>query len=42
MFKKANYFFAYARDKYEVLSIHTLADTYTYPDEVLKLFQDGQ
>ena len=41
--KKLNkLFFAYARDNYEVLSIHTLADTYTYSDEVLKLFQDGQ
>ena len=41
--KKLNeLFFVYARDKYEVLSIHTLADTYTYPDEVLKLFKDGQ
>ena len=32
----------HACDKYEVLGIRTLADTYTYPDEVLKLFQDGQ
>ena len=41
--KKLNeLFFAYARDKYEVLSIHTLADTYTYSDEVFKQFMDGQ
>ena len=41
--KKLNeLFFAYSRDKYEVLGIHTLADTYTYPDEVLKQFQKGQ
>ena len=41
--KKLNeLFFAYARDKYEVLGIHTLADAYTYPDEVLKQFMDGQ
>ena len=41
--KKINeLFFAYARDKYEVLGIHSLVDTYTYPDEVLKQFKDGQ
>ena len=41
--KKLNeLFFAYARDKYEVLGIHTVVDIYTYPDEVLQQFKDGQ
>ena len=38
MFKKAQWtFFVYARNKYEVLS-----SWYTYPDEILKQFKDGQ
>ena len=35
-------FFAYSRDKYEVLSINALADSYTYPDEVLEAFKNGE
>ena len=35
-------FFAYSRDKYEVLSIHALSDSYTYPKEMLQLFKNGQ
>ena len=31
-------FFAYSRDKYEVLSINALADSYTYPKQVLDNF----
>ena len=35
-------FFAYSRDKYEVLSINALADSYTYPKQVLENFKNGQ
>ena len=35
-------FFAYSRDKYEVLSINALADSYTYPEQVLNNFKNGQ
>ena len=35
-------FFAYSRDKYEVLSVNALADSYTYPKQVLDNFKNGQ
>ena len=35
-------FFSYSRDKYEVLSINALNDSYTYPKEILELFKNGQ
>ncbi len=35
-------FFAYSRDKYEVLSTHALADSMTYPPEILTSFLNGQ
>lgn len=35
-------FFAYSRDKYEVLSVNALSDSYTYPKEILDLFKNGQ
>ena len=35
-------FFAYSRDKYEVLSINALADSYTYPKQVLDNFRNGE
>ena len=35
-------FFAYSRDKYEVLSINALADNYTYPKQVLDNFRNGE
>ena len=35
-------FFAYSRDKYEVLSINVLADSYTYPKQVLDKFKNGE
>ena len=35
-------FFAYSRDNYEVLNINALADSYTYPDEVLEALKNGE
>ena len=35
-------FFAYSRDKYEVLTINALSDVYTYPGSMIEYFQDGQ
>ena len=35
-------FFAYSRDKYEVVSIKALADSYTYPKEMISQFEKGQ
>ena len=35
-------FFAYSRDKYEILSVNALADSYTYPKQVLNNFKNGQ
>ena len=35
-------FFAYSRDKYEVLSISALAGSYTYPKQVLENFKNGE
>ena len=35
-------FFAYSRDKYEVLSVNALADSYTYPKQVLENFKNGE
>ena len=35
-------FFAYSRDKYEVVSTNALADSYTYPAEILEEFRNGQ
>lgn len=35
-------FFAYSRDKYEVLSISALSDSYKYPKEVIDFFMNGQ
>lgn len=35
-------FFSYSRDKYEVLSISALADSYTYPKQILENFKNGQ
>ena len=35
-------FFAYSRDKYEVLSINALLDSYTYPKQVLDNFKNGE
>ena len=35
-------FFAYSRDKYEVLSINALGDSYKYPREVIDYFMNGQ
>ena len=32
-------FFSYSRDKYEVLSISALADSYTYPKQILENFK---
>ena len=35
-------FFAYSRDKYEVLVINSLADSITYPKEVIEHFMSGE
>ena len=35
-------FFAYSRDKYEVLSINALGDSFKYPKEVVDYFMNGQ
>ena len=35
-------FFAYSRDKYEILSINALADSNTYPKQVLDKFNNGE
>ena len=35
-------FFAYSRDKYEVLTVNALADVYTYPHDIIHFFEDGQ
>ena len=35
-------FFAYSRDKYEVVGINALTDSYTYPKEILEIFRNGQ
>ena len=35
-------FFAYSRDKYEVVSTNALADSYTYPSEIIEEFKNGQ
>ena len=35
-------FFAYARDKYEELSVYSLADALTYPEDILKYFKNGE
>ena len=35
-------FFAYSRDKFEVLTINALSDVYTYPGSIIEYFQDGQ
>ena len=36
------FFFSYSRDKYEVLSISALNDSYTYPQEIPELLKNGQ
>ena len=35
-------FFSYGRNKYEVLSISALADSYAYPKHILENFKNGQ
>ena len=35
-------FFAYSRDKYEVLVINSLADSITYPKEIIEHFMNGE
>ena len=35
-------FFAYSRDKYEVISVNALNDSYKYPQEVIDHFMKGQ
>ena len=35
-------YFAYGRDKYEVLSVTALADSFTYPPDVLDYFMQGE
>ena len=42
LFENTELFFAYSRDKYEVLSINALSDSYTYPKEIVDIFKRGQ
>ena len=38
----AELFFAYSRDKYEVLVINSLADSVTYPKDIMEHFLNGE
>ena len=42
MSENTELFFAYSRDKYEVVSINALSDGYTYPAEMIEQFKKGQ